>query len=189
MLSVYSKPHREEMSFGGRIVSALRYWFIILIKNKENRCKILNSFHYIKQKKNLQRKNVSMFYRNQMKFIIILTHPYAWYSYRAVGCLLRLLDLRIPSFQVVACFGWTKFIAWCLRCPIRGMPTGSWIFYLPRTSLNWCEAPIIKHPCATLWHSRKSDKSSPHVSNVLKQSWNFNRIPFPTQGTLQTYNL
>ena len=73
----------------------------------------------------------------------------ATHSYLAVVYLLRHLGLRKQSPQVYAPFGGTKFITWCLRCPIRGMTTRSRFFHLPQMSLD----------CATLKHGGMLFKS------------------------------
>ena len=75
---------------------------------------------------------------------------------RVVVCELWYLDLNsLPA-------GRTKFIASCLRHPIKGMSTGSSIFlHLPRVSFDSCLAPTTEWPCAIFWHNRKSDKLCP----------------------------
>ena len=59
---------------------------------------------------------------------LTLFRAVTWHSYWTVVCLLQYLDLRGLPLQVFAYFSRTKFIAWDLRCPIRGIPMGSRIF-------------------------------------------------------------
>ena len=81
-----------------------------------------------------------------------------WHSFRAVVCILRHLDLKGLSSQVFARFGWTKFIAWCLRRPIRGVPTGLRIFLPAARESRLVSGPHHKKAfCHTLtrWYVRQ----------------------------------
>ena len=93
---------------------------------------------------------------------ILLSAQLVWFRSPGLAHWLRgwLFSLREGCLsQAFPCFDRTRFIAWCLRHPCRGMPTG------PRISgtagyvhFSPCLAPALKKPCATLHLGEEMNK-------------------------------
>ena len=110
--------------------------------------------------------------------------PATWHSCRAVVCCLWHLGLRGLSLLVFACFSWTEFIVWCLRRPIRGMPTRLSIFgATSHVRFGPYPAPAIKLPWAIFHIGGEMNKYrrhrglqserivTRHISDKIKNHW------------------